>query len=67
VDNKQQRDHNSYGSDTKASKVDNKQQRDRNYIYITSMKNCHLIILHVLYKQLSSPFNNEYVMYIYTH
>jgi hypothetical protein len=36
-------------------------------IYITSMINYHFIILYVLYKQLSSPFNNEYVIYISTH
>jgi hypothetical protein len=37
------------------------------YIYITSMINCHLIMLHVLYKQLSLPFNDGYVMCIYIH
>jgi hypothetical protein len=31
------------------------------------MINCHLIMLHVLYKQLNSPFNDGYVMCIYTH
>ena len=28
------------------------------------MIKCHLIMLHVLYKQLSSPFNDGYVMCI---
>jgi hypothetical protein len=31
------------------------------------MIKCHLIILHVLYKQLSSPFNNMYIICIYTY
>ena len=30
------------------------------------MINCHLIILHVLYKHLSLPFNDGYVMCIST-
>jgi hypothetical protein len=37
------------------------------YIYITSMINCYLIMLHVHYKQLSSPINDGYVMCISTY
>ena len=37
------------------------------YIYIAYMMNCHLIMLHVLYKQLILQFNNKYVMCIYIH
>ena len=40
---------------------------DYKHIYITSMINYHLIMLYVLYKQLSSPFNDGYVIYISTH
>jgi hypothetical protein len=32
------------------------------YIYVTLMINCHLIMLYVLYKQPSSPFNDGYIM-----
>jgi hypothetical protein len=37
------------------------------YIYVTCMINCHLIILHVLYKQLNPQINDGYIMCIYTH
>jgi hypothetical protein len=37
------------------------------YIYVTPMINCHLIMLYVLYKQSSSPFNDEYVICICTY
>jgi hypothetical protein len=31
------------------------------------MINCHLIMLYVIYKQLSSSFNDMYVICIFTH
>jgi hypothetical protein len=37
------------------------------YLYITSMINCHFIMLLVLYKQMSSQSNDRYVMCISTH